>query len=611
MKRRFEGVIRPNWLGAVLVAVMATLAFAGTASAETRSLKLYFIHTKERAEIVYKRNGRYDQAGLKQINRFLRDWRKNEPANMDPRLLDLVWEVYRSVGARDHIHVVSAYRSPATNAMLRSRSSGVAQKSQHTLGKAMDFYIPGVPLSKLRAAAFKDEGGGVGYYPKSGAPFVHLDVGNVRSWPRMSRKELLALFPDGKTMHLPADGKPLPGYNQALAAYQSRKKSGGAVHIASAQPRAEQVERGLRGGGLLAALFRGGADEEEDNSEATTRAPVAVAAAPARPAPAAPVRQPAEAPAETIVAALPERNAPLPGAAPRPLVDVGAPARAALVPGLPTPPAAAEAEMAVASVPLPTRRPDYTPEPQQVAAAELPASVDLPVAAITAERARGAGSDAIAEMLAASGAEVRADVAISPPVPSLRPRIEDAGSTQVAAAPSPSIDDATVPGAMFALAALPDTSLAPSTRPEAAARPDPVQVPVPTGLRQDRAAADRASPRVAVLGRQAGTDAASALRSGVRTTAKAPRPQAGQTRNEARPVVVPVERDLARFAFMRDVSVATAGGTGNPASAHAVVHSAPQVVYTQGFASDAPAPAADRFSGSAVTFLSVAKFATN
>jgi hypothetical protein len=323
------------------------------------------------------------------------------------------------------------------------------------------------------------------------------------------------------------------------------------------------------------------------------------------------VRQPAEAPAETIVAALPERNAPLPGAAPRPLVDVGAPARAALVPGLPTPPAAAEAEMAVASVPLPTRRPDYTPEPQQVAAAELPASVDLPVAAITAERARGAGSDAIAEMLAASGAEVRADVAISPPVPSLRPRIEDAGSTQVAAAPSPSIDDATVPGAMFALAALPDTSLAPSTRPEAAARPDPVQVPVPTGLRQDRAAADRASPRVAVLGRQAGTDAASALRSGVRTTAKAPRPQAGQTRNEARPVVVPVERDLARFAFMRDVSVATAGGTGNPASAHAVVHSAPQVVYTQGFASDAPAPAADRFSGSAVTFLSVAKFATN
>ena len=144
MKRRFEEVIRPNWLGAVLVAVMATLAFAGTASAETRSLKLYFIHTKERAEIVYKRNGRYDQAGLKQINRFLRDWRKNEPANMDPRLLDLVWEVYRSVGARDHIHVVSAYRSPKTNASLRSRSSGVPPRAAiwRTNARASNRSIP-------------------------------------------------------------------------------------------------------------------------------------------------------------------------------------------------------------------------------------------------------------------------------------------------------------------------------------------------------------------------------------------------------------------------------------------------------------------------------------
>ena len=278
--KRFEGIFRPTWLAAFVLATLASLSFAGQANAETRSLKLYFIHTKERAEIVYKRNGRYDQAGLKQINRFLRDWRRNEPANMDPRLLDLVWEVYRSVGARDHIHVVSAYRSPATNAMLRNRSSGVAQKSQHMLGKAMDFYIPGVPLSKLRAAAFKAEGGGVGFYPKSGSPFVHLDVGNVRSWPRMNRNELMALFPDGKTLHLPADGKPLPGYNQALAAYQSRKKSGGAVHIASA-PAASESRSGARGGGLLAALFGGGADEEEDNSEVgSASAPVVAAAQP-------------------------------------------------------------------------------------------------------------------------------------------------------------------------------------------------------------------------------------------------------------------------------------------------------------------------------------------
>src|SRR5690606_5151248 len=150
-------------------------------------------------------------------------------------------------------HVVSAYRSPATNKMLRSRSSGVAEKSQHMLGKAMDFYIPGVALSKLRAAAFKVEGGGVGYYPKSGSPFVHLDVGNVRSWPRMNRRELMALFPDGRTIHVPADGKPLPGYQQALAAYKSR--SGAPVQIASASN--SGGERSGANGGLLAALFGG------------------------------------------------------------------------------------------------------------------------------------------------------------------------------------------------------------------------------------------------------------------------------------------------------------------------------------------------------------------
>ena len=142
-------------------------------------------------------------------------------------------------------------------------------------------------------------------------------------------------------------------------------------------------------------------------------------AAPARPAPAT-----RREPAQTIVAALPERNAPLPGVAPRPLIDVGAPAKAALVPGLPAgaAPAAAEPEMALAAVPIPTRRPDYTPE-VRMAAAELPETVDLPVSAIAGERAQGSGSDAIAEMLAASGAQARADVVINAPVPSLRPRL--------------------------------------------------------------------------------------------------------------------------------------------------------------------------------------------
>ncbi|UWU18081.1 DUF882 domain-containing protein (plasmid) [Rhizobium sullae] len=207
-----------------LLALPALIGSASFASAEDRTLKLFFTHTGERATITFKRDGRFDPKGLSQINRFLRDWRRNEPTRMDPRLLDLVWEVYKRSGAKDYIHIVSAYRSPATNNMLRnrSRSTGVARKSQHMLGKAMDFYVPGVKLSTLRALAMQMQVGGVGYYPTSGSPFVHLDVGNVRAWPRMSRQELARIFPNGQTVHLPADGRPLPGYNQAVANYKKR-----------------------------------------------------------------------------------------------------------------------------------------------------------------------------------------------------------------------------------------------------------------------------------------------------------------------------------------------------------------------------------------------------
>jgi uncharacterized protein YcbK (DUF882 family) len=208
-----------------LIAMLVLGAFAGSAAAEDRALKLFFTHTGERSTIVFKRNGKYDPRGLAQINRFLRDWRKNEPTRIDPELLDLVWEVYRRSGAKEAIHVVSAYRSPSTNSMLRnrSRSSGVAKHSQHTLGKAMDFYIPGVKLANLRAIAMQMQIGGVGFYPNSGSPFVHLDVGRVRAWPRMSRQELARLFPNGRTLHVPADGRPLPGYDVAVA--QSKKRS--------------------------------------------------------------------------------------------------------------------------------------------------------------------------------------------------------------------------------------------------------------------------------------------------------------------------------------------------------------------------------------------------
>ncbi|AYG69630.1 DUF882 domain-containing protein (plasmid) [Rhizobium sp. CCGE531] len=216
-----------------LIAMLMLGAFAGSAAAEDRALKLFFTHTGERANIVFKRGGKYDPRGLAQINRFLRDWRKNEPTRIDPELLDLVWEVYQRSGARETIHVVSAYRSPSTNGMLRnrSRSSGVAKHSQHTLGKAMDFYIPGVKLASLRAIAMQMQIGGVGFYPNSGSPFVHLDVGRVRAWPRMPRQELARLFPTGQTLHVPADGRPLPGYEVAVA--QSRKRPSQISRIAA------------------------------------------------------------------------------------------------------------------------------------------------------------------------------------------------------------------------------------------------------------------------------------------------------------------------------------------------------------------------------------------
>lgn len=271
----------------VLMALPVLSISASDAAAQEKSLKLYFVHTGEKAVITFKRNGKFDPKGLAQINQFLRDWRRNEPARMDPRLFDLVWEVYRRSGASDYIHVVSAYRSPTTNNMLRTRSrnTGVAKNSQHMLGKAMDFYIPGVKLATLRGLAMQMQVGGVGYYPTSGSPFVHLDVGGVRAWPRMTRQELVQIFPNGNTIHLPADGKPLPGYETAMADYK-RRVGNDSIQIAST------AGAGIRGDSerkrqpnLLAFLFGGGgADEEEDNEESAAPAVARRAAPAAKPA---------------------------------------------------------------------------------------------------------------------------------------------------------------------------------------------------------------------------------------------------------------------------------------------------------------------------------------
>nr|WP_245418492.1 DUF882 domain-containing protein [Cohaesibacter intestini] len=207
----------------LLSLLMVPLMAPTMAQAASRSLTLHNTHTKETQTITFKRNGRYDPEGLRQMNRFLRDWRRNESTQMDPVLFDLIWNVYKETGAKKPIHVVSGYRSPATNNMLRRRSRGVAKNSRHTKGQAMDFYLPGVPISKIRRAGLRLQAGGVGYYPTSRSPFVHIDTGNVRHWPRMTRKQLARVFPDGNTVHVPTDGRPLKGYKKAKVQVAARK----------------------------------------------------------------------------------------------------------------------------------------------------------------------------------------------------------------------------------------------------------------------------------------------------------------------------------------------------------------------------------------------------
>lgn len=247
---------------------------ANTALAETRTLKMYFTHSRESATITFKKNGKYLPAGLKKANRFLRDWRRKEPTKMDPALLDLVWEVYQKSGSRQPIKVISAYRSPRTNNMLRRRGRKVAKTSQHTKGKALDFFLPDVSVAKLRALGLQAHRGGVGYYAGS---FVHLDTGNVRHWPRMSARQLKKVFPNGKTIHVPSNGKPLKGYKVARANLRKGLNADGSSRKTS-------VRRTL-----LATLFNNNNDNSDQNEGATPSRrpvldkPVQAAALPRRP----------------------------------------------------------------------------------------------------------------------------------------------------------------------------------------------------------------------------------------------------------------------------------------------------------------------------------------
>jgi uncharacterized protein YcbK (DUF882 family) len=294
--RQFKPLCTPNAGCCAGLASLLLLAGAGsvqdaTALNETRTLSFHHTHSDEDLTVTFKRDGRYDEEGLKQLNQFLRDWRSQEKTEMDRRLFDILWEVYRDVDGKQPIQIISSYRSPATNAMLRRRSSGVARCSQHMLGHAMDFFIPGVPLEQIRAAGLRLQRGGVGFYPTSGSPFVHLDTGSIRHWPRMTHDQLAKIFPDGRTVHLPANGGPLKGYELARADIEKRGTGDDTASVKSKPS-------------LFASLFKSKSNDEDDEggaaivNEKPAPATVVAAAAPAKSADPVPV--PRAKPAATL-----------------------------------------------------------------------------------------------------------------------------------------------------------------------------------------------------------------------------------------------------------------------------------------------------------------------
>jgi uncharacterized protein YcbK (DUF882 family) len=344
------------------------------AEGETRTISFHHVHTKENLTVTYKRNGRYDEEALKQINNVLRDWREQEPTKMDPHVIDLLWEVHREVGAKEPISIICGYRSPGTNAMLRKRSNGVAKFSQHVNGKAIDFFIPGIALEDLQAAGLRAQRGGVGIYPSSG--FVHMDTGSVRHWPRMPEAQVARILSKG----------------QLASRFASDDGSVRQIAVAQAAP--------SRSKSFLAKLFGGGKDEEDHDEAAVApveTAPARTAATAAAPRAEKPVVAAAAKPAEKTAAA------PVPPAKP---------ARAETVASATSKPAAKPATFQVASAASKTVAVVVTPDAGEVASATpvaaktAPAAGSFQVASATSTPVRPAQAASLVAQASASPNEI-------------------------------------------------------------------------------------------------------------------------------------------------------------------------------------------------------------
>ena len=420
------------------------------ADGDTRTLTFVNRHTNETASFTFRANGYYDQAELDKLNWYMRDWRLNEPTKMDPHLFDIIWEVYRQAGSSQPIDVLSAYRSPQTNAMLRRRSRQVAEHSQHMQGKAIDAHFLDVSTGVIRDVAMRMQEGGVGFYPIGSTPWVHIDSGAVRYWPRMGRTALARLFPDGKTVFIPADGQPMERYAEAKAMIESR---GGDVQTAQG------------GGNFFSWLFGGarggGADDDEESGGAAVIASsgrggfamasgrggaVAVAAAapepPPAPAPVAPA--PTPAPVAPEPAALePAASATEPHAPESADADIPPePARRA-----PLPPKKPGDLFAALDAPMPHRRPLelalVPPSAKSGDSGDIIATLiernALPTAITKGVKPAPKSALAMVETrsdrLEPDAALARAATLTMPPMPPARPRGKDDGVTKAERAP--------------------------------------------------------------------------------------------------------------------------------------------------------------------------------
>ncbi|EAR62145.1 DUF882 domain-containing protein [Neptuniibacter caesariensis] len=166
--------------GISALSAISNPAIANIHKPQERSLSLLNLHTGESINSTFLAGGEYQYDSLADLNHVLRDHRTDQAMNMDKQLLLLLNELQQTFGEHNPIHVISAYRSPKTNAMLSQKNSKVAKKSYHMKGQAIDIRIPGVELKDLHKASLDLKAGGVGLYTRSN--FIHLDVGRVRRW---------------------------------------------------------------------------------------------------------------------------------------------------------------------------------------------------------------------------------------------------------------------------------------------------------------------------------------------------------------------------------------------------------------------------------------------